>query len=101
MIVMDFVMVEPRKSKFTAYHFDGSEKSAKVASEKWECIIGRNENFENKYVITFGDGQKCFPNSYIVVEQNKPIVYTQEEFNGKYQIVYDLRDRIGAFYSID
>ena len=98
---MDFVMVEPKRSKFGAYHFNGSEQSAKEASEKWECIIGRNENFENKYVIIFGDGQKCFPNSYIVVEENKPIVYSQEEFITKYQIVYDLRDRIGAFYSID
>lgn len=98
---MDFMMVEPKKNKFGAYHFNGSEKSAKEASEKWECIIGRNENFDNKYVITFGDGQKCFPNSYIVMEQNKPTVYTQEEFITKYQIVYDLRDRLGSFYSID
>lgn len=98
---MDFVMVEPKKSKFAAYHFNGSEESAKMASEKWECIIGRSENFENKYVITFGDGQKCFPNCYIVMEQNTPIVYTQEDFITKYQIVYDLRDRIGSFYSID
>lgn len=98
---MDFMMVEPKKTKFGAYHFNGSEKSAKEASEKWECIIGRNENFENKYVITFGDGTKCFPNSYIVMEQNTPVVYTQEEFITKYQIVYDLRDRLGSFYSID
>ena len=98
---MDSVMVEPKKSKFRAYYFDGSEKSAKIASEKWECIIGRNENFENKYVITFGDGQKCFPNSYIVIEQSKPVVYTQEEFVTKYQVAYDLRDRIGSFYSMD
>jgi hypothetical protein len=101
MIVMDFIMVEPKKTKFGAYHFNGSETSAKEAAEKWDCIIGRNENFDNKYVITFGDGQKCFPNSYIVVEQNSPVVYTQDEFIRKYQVVYDLRDRIGSFYSMD
>jgi hypothetical protein len=101
MIVMDFMMVEPKKAKFSAYHFNGSETSAKEASEKWECIIGRSENFDNKYVITFGDGQKCFPNSYIVIEQSKPVVYTQEEFVTKYQVAYDLRDRIGSFYSMD
>ncbi len=101
MIVMDFMMVEPKKTKFSAYHFNGTETSAKEAAEKWECIIGRNENFDNKYVITFGDGQKCFPNCYIVVEQSKPVVYTQEEFVSKYQVAYDLRDRIGSFYSID
>ena len=98
---MDFMMVEPKKSKFGAYHFNGSEKSAKEASEKWGCTIGINENFENKYIITFDDGIKCFPNSYIVMEQNKPVVYTQDEFSVKYQVVYDLRDRLGSFYSID
>ncbi len=98
---MDFIMVQPLKNKLSAFHFDGSEKSANEAIDKWGCIIGRNENFDNKYVITFGDGQKCFPNGYIVIEDEKPIPYTQEEFIRKYQVVYSIRDRIGSFYSID
>jgi len=98
---MNFMMVEPIKSRYSSYHYDGSEKSAKEAVEKWECCMQQNENFDNKYVITFPSGKQCFPNSYIVMEQNKPVVYTQEDFITKYQIVYDLRDRIGAFYSID
>jgi len=98
---MTFMMVEPKSVKLTAYHFDGNEKSAKEAVEKWDCIIGRNENFDNKYVITFPSGKQCFPNGYIVLENKEPIPYTQDEFILKYQVTYNTRDRIGSFYSMD
>jgi hypothetical protein len=98
---MTFMMVEPIINKFTAYYFDGSEKSANEALDKWDCVIGRNENFDNKYVITFSSNKQCFPNSYIVLEKQEPTPYTQEEFIRKYQVVYNVRDRIGNFYTTD
>ena len=98
---MNLMMVEPINSKFTAYHYDGSEKSAKEAVEKWKCCMQQNENFDNKYVITFPSGKQCFPNGYIVLENKEPIPYTQDEFILKYQVTYNTRDRIGSFYSID
>jgi len=98
---MDFMMVEPIKSKLTAYHFDGSDASAKEAVEKWDCVIQRNENYDNKYVITFSSSKQCFPNGYIVLENQEPTPYTQEEFIRKYQVVYNVRDRIGNFYTTD
>jgi hypothetical protein len=101
MIVMDFIMVEPVKNKLSAYHFDGSKESAEQALDKWDCIIGKNENFDNKYVITFSSSKQCYPNGYIVIENQEPIPYTQDEFIKKYQVAYSIRDRIGSFYSID
>ncbi len=101
MIVMDFIMVEPVKNKLSAYHFDGSKESAEQALDKWDCIIGKNENFDNKYVITFSSSKQCYPNGYIVIENQEPIPYTQDEFIKKYQVVYNLRDRVGNFYTTD
>lgn len=101
MIVMDFMMVEPVKNKFSAYHFDGSAESAKEAVDKWDCVMQKNENFDNKYVITFSSSKQCFPNGYVVIENQEPIPYTQDEFMKKYQVAYSVRDRIGNFYSID
>ena len=98
---MDFMMVEPVKNKFSAYHFDGSEASAKQAVEKWDCVMQKNETFDNKYVITFSSSKQCFPNGYVVIENEQPIPYTQDEFMRKYQVAYSIRDRIGDFYSID
>ena len=98
---MHFMMVEPVKNKFTAYHFDGSETSAKEAVEKWDCVMQKNETFDNKYVITFSSSKQCFPNGYVVIENEQPIPYTQNEFMRKYQVAYSIRDRIGDFYSID
>lgn len=98
---MNLMMVEPIKSKFTAYHYDGSEKSAKEAVEKWECCMRKNENFENKYVLTFPSGKKCFPNGYIVLENKEPNPYSHEEFVRLYQVVYSVNNRIGNFYSMD
>ena len=101
MIVMDFMVVEPIKSKFTAYHFDGSDTSANEAIDKWECVIAKNKNFDNKWVLSFPSGKQCFPNGYVVIENQEPIPYTQDEFIKKYQVAYSVRDRIGNFYSID
>ena len=98
---MDIMIVEPIRSKFTAYHYDGSETAAKETVEKWECCMQKNENFENKYVLTFPSGKQCFPNSYIVLENKEPTPYTQDEFIKTYQVVYSSSDRIGSFYSMD
>ena len=98
---MNCMMVEPIKNKFTAYHYDGSETAAKETVEKWECCMQKNENFENKYVLTFPSGKQCFPNSYIVLENKEPTPYTQDEFIKTYQVVYSSSDRIGNFYSMD
>ena len=101
MIVMDFIMVEPIRNKLSAFHFDGSKESAEQAVDKWDCIIGRSKNFDNKYVITFSSSKQCFPTGYIVLENQEPIPYTQDEFIKKYQVVYNLRDRVGNFYTTD
>ena len=41
------------------------------------------------------------PGDYIILIDGKPVVCPQKEFVSKYKIVYDLRDRMGSFYSID
>lgn len=98
---MDIMIVEPIRSKFTAYYYDGNEISVKECVEKWNCSVTKNENFENRYVLTFPSGKECFPNSYIVLENKEINCYIQEEFIKTYQIVYSANDRLGNFYTMD
>jgi hypothetical protein len=108
--VMNFMMVEPNVGKFTAYHFDGRYISAKEAVEKWDCILSEiekkysNDNISNElkeYKILFKTGQEAHPNSYIVMENSMPVIYSQSDFINKYQIIYDMRDRISPFMTND
>ena len=97
---MNFMMVEPINTKFSAYHFDGTKESALEAVEKWDCIMSSMDN-SDKYKLILKDGQDVRSGDYIVIKDNKFFIYTQDEFISKYRIVYDMRDRIGSFYSID
>lgn len=97
---MNFVMVEPINTKYSAYHFDGTRESALEAIDKWDGITS-NVDSSNSYKIIFNDGSVVMPGDYILMIDGKPVICTQTEFVTKYRIVYDLRDRIGSFYSID
>lgn len=97
---MHFMMVEPINTKFTAYQFDGTKQSALNAVDKWDCTISSIDD-SNVYKIILNDGQDVRRGDYIVIKDNSFFVYTQEEFVSKYRIVYDMRDRIGNFYSMD
>ena len=97
---MNFVMVEPINTKFSAYHFDGKRESALDAIDKWDGITS-NVDGGDEYKIIFNDGSVVMPGDYILMIDGKPIVCSQKEFVTKYRIVYDMRDRIGSFYSID
>ena len=108
--VMNFMMVEPNVGKFTAYHFDGRYMSAKEAVEKWGCILseiekkysnGNISNESKEYKILFKTGQEAPPDSYIVMENSIPVIYSQSNFINKYQIIYDMRDRISPFMTND
>jgi len=97
---MDFIMVEPINTKYSAYHFDGTRESALEAIDKWDGITS-NVDSSNSYKIIFNDGSVVMPGDYILMIDGKPIVCNQKEFVTKYRIVYDMRDRIGSFYSMD
>ena len=97
---MNFMMVEPINTKLSAYHFDGTRESALEAIDKWDGITS-NVDAGESYKIIFNDGSVVMPGDYILMIDGKPVVCEQKEFVTKYRIVYDMRDRIGSFYSID
>lgn len=96
---MNFMMVEPLHSKFSAYHFDGIKESALEAVDKWDGVISLVS--ESLYKFIFKSGKEVLPGDYIVIENGNIQVYKQDEFVRKFRVVYDMRDRIGSFYSID
>jgi hypothetical protein len=97
---MHFMMVEPINTKLSAYHFDGTRESALEAIDKWDGITSNIDGGVN-YKIIFNDGSVLMPGDYILMIGGNPVVCSQKEFVTKYRIVYDMRDRIGSFYSID
>lgn len=97
---MDFIMIEPINTKLSAYHFDGKRESALEAIDKWDGITSNVDGSE-EYKIIFNGGSVVMPGDYIILIDGKPVVCPQKEFVSKYKIVYDLRDRMGSFYSID
>jgi hypothetical protein len=96
---MNFMMVEPLHSKFSAYHFDGTKESALEAVDKWDGVISLVS--ESLYKFTFKSGKEILPGDYVVIDNNDTKIYKQDEFVRKFRVVYDMRDRIGSFYSID
>jgi len=99
---MNFMMVEPIHSKFSTYHFDGTKESALEAVDKWDGVISLAQDFRvSLYKFTFKSGEEVLPGDYIVIENNDIKVYKQDEFVRKFRVVYDMRDRIGNFYSMD
>lgn len=108
---MNTIVVEPINTKFTAYHFDGTKELAQEFVDKWQCVMSQvNKNWHdseqqynenNLYKIVFADSKEVMPGDYIVMENNNKVIYKQNEFISKYKIVYDSRDRMSNFYSID
>ena len=99
---MDFMMVEPVKNKFTAYHFDGTKESALEAVDKWDGITSLVQDIPvSLYKFIFKSGKEILPGDYVVIENNDIKVYKQDDFVRKFRVVYDMRDRIGNFYSMD
>jgi hypothetical protein len=99
---MNFMMVEPIHSKFSAYHFDGTKESALEAVDKWDGVISLAQDIPvSLYKFIFKSGKEILPGDYIVIENNDIKVYKQDEFVRKFRVVYDMRDRIGNFYSMD
>jgi hypothetical protein len=87
---MRLYLVEPKNNKFSAYHFDGSEKSAKQVVEKWGGTMSKiDNNINSQYNILLNNGSEILPDSYIILENKSMLVYTHSEFIEKYNIVYD------------
>ena len=87
---MRLYLVEPKHNKCSAYYFDGSEKSAKEAVEKWNGEICKIENnLNSKYKILLKNGSEILPNSYIILGNNVMLIQSQSEFIEKYNILYD------------
>lgn len=96
---MNVIMVEPITKQLAAYHFDGRRESAIQAIDKWDCVMSSLN--DQSYKITFKDATEVMPGDYIVIEDNKKLIYKQDDFVRTYKIVYDNRNRLGNFYSID
>lgn len=108
---MNFIMVEPVKTKLNAYHFDGKRESALEAVDKWGGDISMVDgNFYEKentdvnnslYKFIFKSGTEVFPGNYIVIKEGIPTVYSQSEFMTRYTVVYDIRDRLHPYMLLD
>lgn len=86
---MKTMLVQPKQNKFSAYHFDGTHKSALSFIEKWGCVMSIVG--DNLYKLTLIDGTDILPNYYIVINGGEKQIYKQEEFVRRYDIVYDSR----------
>ena len=65
---MKLFLVEPKQNKFSAYHFDGSEKSAKEAVDRCDCIMSKLEETPNsKYKVLLNTGSEILPDNYIIL----------------------------------
>ena len=98
---MNYIQVELKKSKFMAYHFDGTEQSAKEFSRKWSCNYV--EDFMDKTLtsIVFPDGKKCYAGNYVVIDGTKFTTYTKEDFMKLFKIIPDYRQGNQIFMSED
>lgn len=97
---MNFMMVEPTKTKLNAYHFDGKKESAQDALNKWPChLIDITDSDLCK--IVFENGTEVMPGNYIVIENSEPVIYSQSEFISNYKVVYDIRERLHTYMLLD
>jgi len=98
---MDYIRVELKKTKFTAYYFDGKEKSAKEFCRRW----GGNyvADFLDKELtsLVFPDGKKCYEGNYIVIDGSNFKTYTSTEFNTLFNVIQDYRQPNFSFMSED
>jgi len=96
---MEYIQVELKKTKFTAYYFDGKEESSKEFCRKW----GGNyvADFMDKELtsLVFPDGKKCYAGNYVVIDGTQFTQYTPPEFNKLFHVIQDCRQRNITFMS--
>lgn len=99
---MEIMRVELRRSKYTAYHFDGTEESAKQICKQLSLVYDKDFLDESIYAITMPNGKKCYINNYIVVfDELNFETYTQNQFQDKFTVIDSTSFRGSTFMSGD
>ena len=75
--------------------------ASKLVKIKFNRSIKFNLSKIKKGELYFKSGKEILPGDYVVIDNNDTKIYKQDEFVRKFRVVYDMRDRIGSFYSID
>ena len=98
---MEYIRVELKKVKFTAYYFDGKEESSKEFCRKWNCNYVEDFMDKNLVSIVFPDGKKCYARNYVVIDGNTFTSYTSTEFLNTFNVVPNYRQSNQSFMSED
>lgn len=98
---METIRVELKKSKFTAYFFDGKEESAKELCSKFTLAYQEDFMDKNLVSITLPDNRRIYAGNYVVFDGRNFLTYTQEQFMETYNVLPDYRHRGYSFMSED
>lgn len=98
---METIRVELKKSKFTAYLFDGKEESAKELCLKFTLAYQPDFMDENFFSVTLPDGRRVYAGNYVVFDGRNFLTYTRDEFMETYNVIHDYRQRGYSFMSED
>lgn len=94
---MNLIPVELKKTKFIAYYFDGTEKSAKEFCRKWSCNYKEDILDKNQFNILLPNGTALYPNNYVVIDGNDFTKYVPEKFDETFNQIYDGRQKSYSF----
>lgn len=98
---METIRVELKKSKFTAYLFDGKEDSAKEFCRKFNLYYQKDFMDDELFSITLPDNSRIYAGNFVVVDGRNFLTCTRDEFLNTYNIITDYRDRTYSFMTED
>lgn len=94
---MNLIPIELKKTKFIAYYFDGTEKSAREFCRKWSCNYKEDIIDKTLFNIILPNGMALYPNNYVVIDGTEFTKYLPEKFMEIFNIVYEHRQGSYSF----
>lgn len=98
---MDFIPVELKKTKFIAYFFDGTEKSAIQFCRKWGGNYEPDFLDKTKFCITLPSGNALYMNNYVVIDGQTFTTYREDEFLQTFDVIGEYRRQHYSFMDED
>lgn len=99
---MDFLTVEVKRSKYTAFYFDGTKESAVEFARKFNVFYRESVETKGQYLIQInGEGDLVRKGEYIIIDGKVLKRYSQDEFIDTFRVLHDSRQRGLSFMSED